>query len=41
MLGAQTVSLFLLGGSSTVADWQRAVEVWSILRLSMDGDRAG
>ena len=36
---AQTMFVFLVGGCSTAADCQRAVEGWSTVRLSMDKDR--
>ena len=40
MLGAPPMFVFLAGGCGTAADWQRAVEGWSIVRLSMGGYRA-
>ena len=40
MLGAQTAHVFLVGGCSTAADLQRAVEGWSTVRLSMDENRS-
>ena len=41
MLGAQTAHVFLVGGCSTAADLQRAVEGWSTVRMSLDGHRSG